>query len=62
MDRSGQIFAVGGEDGLLSFYDHDFHLLNKVSGHTDTINDILFDQYSKSIITASSDSSFKIWN
>lgn len=62
MDRSGTLFAVGGEDGILSIQDNEFNNLQKLNGHTDTINDVLFDHYSKSIITTSSDASFKIWN
>jgi len=62
-DRSGQILAVTSDNGTVSCYDLESQKeVATLQGHEDAVQAVVFDPFGKFMVTAGSDSSFRLWN
>ena len=61
-DASGELFAIGGNDGLIKIYDSvNGNLINVLEGHNDSIQTLIFHPKGKYLISGGSDATFRIW-
>jgi WD40 repeat protein len=61
-DKSGNIIAIASDDGTVKLYGElTMKLENSLKGHEDAVQDVVFDYNSKMMISAGSDSSFRVW-
>jgi WD40 repeat protein len=60
-DRSGNILAVGYDDSNIRLFNGIKKSDSLLKGHEDAVLDVLYDPNNVSLLSASSDRSFKIW-
>ncbi len=61
-DKSGNMLVVGYDDSNIRVFNaQNVRMETIFKGHEDGVLDLIFDPNNKSLITASSDKTFRIW-
>lgn len=61
-DRSGQVAVAACDDGSIKLFNvFSGEQIGELHGHSDSVQSVLFDHQSKSILSAGSDNSFRVW-
>lgn len=62
-DRSSEVLAVASDNGkILCFNTATAELLHPLNGHEDAVQAVVFDPRGEFLVSAASDSTFRLWS